>query len=265
MAIKPVGNYIFIKLPQWQSERVRKTPSGIFIPHLEEKTEHDSSTGEVVAIGDRCTICEVGDTVFFDYYSVNNALQNAGRDKTRHDHTKNSKAALPVYYIENSYSDDVPELPKGLYIVMPETRVTQNFEAKNHHEERVMGGNSLEIPVNLGVLCLIRNGELMCCNGYYLIARAYDEGELIDGVRVKQQGLIQSVILKDEEQKNKQYKILCAPQDGEYEVGDIIRCMPNVEIKVEGTFNYPQFPANTFYVESSLIIAKIEQEEPVAA
>lgn len=258
--IKPIGHNIIIRLPNYQLEGIRQTKSGLFIPALKDKIQHDSSSGEVIAVGDKCCMCQIKDIVFFDYYSVSIGLRNNGRDVTRADATKNESTGVPIWLIENSNVVDVPELPQGLFLCIPEQKIAQHIVAKNHEEERAMGKSEMEIPLHHGVICLIRNEEVIACNGYHLIKPAYDNGTFVDGRWIRQSGLIQQVILNKESESKKRYEILFSPADSEYQARDIVFTESNIEIPVEGCYNYPQFPENTFYVEKSLILGKVKQE-----
>jgi co-chaperonin GroES (HSP10) len=259
--IKPLNRNILIKLPDWANDRVRKTESGIYFAHLDDKIEHDASQGVVIAVGDKCDICQVNDTVFFDYYTVMTALQNCGRSKVRHQGTTETSTNVSVHYIENGMLDDCPELPKGIYIVMPENRIVQSIIAQDSAQEKLIGGSQVDIPIHLGVICLIRDGQPQSCNGYFLLQKAYTDGELIDGRIVKKSGLIHSVVLGKEANKNRKYKVLYAPIGSEFNQGDEVICSSDIEIKLEGKYNFPILPKDTFYCESELILAKVE--EPV--
>lgn len=250
---------MIIKLPDAQLSGVRETKSGLFVAALKDKLQHDFSCGEVIATGDNCSICQVGDIVFFDYYSVSLGLRNAGRDITRHDATKNTTTGVPIWLIENSNIVDVPELPHGLFLVMPENRLVHEIVAKSHLEEQTIGGSIMELPLHLGIICLIRNGEIVACNNYHLLKEAYGmDIKLIDGVNVRQTGLIQSVVLNKEQNKNRKYEVVCAPDNSPYKKGDIVFTESNIEIPIEGQYNYPQFADKTYYCEPALILWKEE-------
>jgi len=240
MPFKPIGSNILIRLPDYQQERVRKVGS-IYVALKERNMEHDTSTGTVIACGIKCKIIKEGDVVFFDSYAVTQGLQNSGRDKARHEVMTGVGCDVPVHYIQNDYIDDVPELPKGLYLIMPEKRIYQ--------EQSDISG-SHENTLHMGIICYIRNGELFACNGYHLINRAYEEE--------KKSGLLYVPQTAKKQESKKQYRILSAPSDSDLQQGDIVRCSDYVETPIQGEFNKSELPKDTFYVERQHIHALIE-------
>lgn len=241
--MRPTGNNILVKLPAEQKEGVRKLDSGIFIPALLGNFHNDFTFGEVVAIGEQCTNVLVGDTVFFNQMAMQQALQNSGLDRTRNQTLKDSANNIPVYYIEDK---------TGEYIAFPSEKVTiECSDISGTHYNTIF----------MSAICAIRNGEVICLNGFYLFKKAYDDGQLIDGIKAKvtASGLFLPM-LKDTDEKEKRYKCLFAPEEGVINAGDIFYSAPHTDIALEGIHNHAKFPVNTYYVEEHNILA-VENKE----
>lgn len=240
--MKPTGQNILIKLPDYQKQRERKV-GGIDIIHLEGELQHEATHGTVVAVGDDCEFIKVGDEVFFTYMCVTQGKQNMGRDKCANEETR---SYVPVYYLEE---------PDAHYLVMPYKKIVEILEDIS---------GTYENPLFTGVILLIRNGEVICCNDYYTMEAAYDNGEVIEGVRAKktESGLFIAK-LYDEPEKEKFYRITNAPANGLAQKGDIVYTVPHSDIPLEGYFNFPLLPKGTYYLEENQILL-VKEELKVA-
>ena len=239
--MKPTGANIMVKIPSEQKEGVRKLESGIYIPALLGNFHNDFTYGEVVAVGEFCTNVLVGDTVFYSQMSIQQALQNNGRDRTRNETIKDSPNNIPCYMYEDE---------QGEYLIFPSEKVSiECSDISGTHYNTIFQS----------VICAIRNGEVVCLNGHYLFNKAYDDGHLIDGIKGKTtpSGLILPQ-LKEADEKTKRFKCLYAPVDGVIKVGDIFFTAPHCDIKLEGDFNNPFFPVDTYYVEEHNILGTFE-------
>lgn len=241
--MKPIRRNIIVELPMWQKERERVTEGGIFIPHLEGNFEHNATHGKVVSVGNDCTLVKEGDEVFFSVLCIQQALQNAGRDKTRSHLYDGEGSIVPVIYFEQDGKD---------YISMPENKVS--FEMTDQ-------SGTWENVIFTGVILALRGKEIICMNGYHLVEDAYEKGEQVDvaGGKVNaistESGLL-LVKTMEEMEKRKHFRVLHAPMDSDTQTGDIIYCMPHVDIKLEGDFNYNMLPKGCYYVEGQHILAK---------
>jgi len=235
--MKPTLRNIIVKLPKWQRERLRETASGIQIPHLEGKFEHNASHGTVVATSDNCTIARTGDEVFFPNITIKQALQNSDLDPTVFE--KHGSGVPVHYHIEEGEH----------YLIMPEQRIYDVLIDTN--------GAEIQNTTFSGIILLIRNKEVVCCNGYHIMKQAHEDDEMVDGRRGKtlKSGIF-ALTTKDKEEKEKRYEVVYAPNDSEVEPSDIIYTMPHCDLPLEGEYNYPQLPAGSFYVESQFILAK---------
>lgn len=237
----PTGSNILIKLPDYYKTRERKMESGIYIPHMQGRFEHDITHGTVVALGDKVKDCQIGDEVFFSSLVVQSALQNMGNDPTRPDSKKDVGNTMPVYYLADE---------DGHYLFMPEERIyLLASDWSGEHEAEIHGG----------VICIVRNGEVICVNGYHIMKDAYEKPELIDGVLGKktQSGLIIAV-LHEEQEKNKRFDIMFAPAESELKPKDVVFTRPHCDIKLEGDFNYPMLPKGTYYVRKDDLLGVFE-------
>lgn len=214
--------------------------SGIYVPHLQGRFELDITHGTVLSVGDSVKMCKVGDEVFFSSLVIQSALQNMGNDPTQPDAKIRNGNTMPVYYLADE---------DGHYLFMPEDRkylFAEDWSGK--HEAEIHGG----------VICAVRDGDVICMNGYHIMKDAYDKPKLIEGVlgRVTESGLVVAV-LGEEEEKRKRFKVVFAPADSELVVGDEIVTRPHCDIKLEGDFNYPMFPVGSFYVRKDDILGKV--------
>lgn len=241
--MKPTLRNIIVKLPKWQRERLRETSTGLLIPHLEGKFQHNASHGTVVQVSDNCKIARIGDEVFFPNLTIKQALQNSDLDPTVYE---KHGSGVPVYYhIEDGEH----------YLIMPENRI---------YDELIdLNGTTIHNTTFSGVITLIRSGEIVCCNGYHLMEQAHEDEEIVDGVkgRTLKSGIF-AVITTEKEEKNKRYRITYAPEDSEVVVGDIVYTQPHCDLHLEGEYNYPQLPSGTFYVEQQFLLAVEARQTP---
>lgn len=233
MNLKPIGQNIIVKLPDYQKERERKT-NGIDIIHLEGQFQHEATHGTVVAVGDEVTEIQVGDEVFFTHMCIAQGKQNMGRDKCANEETR---SYVPVYYLEESDAH---------YLVMPYKKIVEILEDIS---------GVWENPLFSGVILLIRGNNVICCNNYYTMEAAYDNGEVVEGIRAKktESGLFIAK-LHAEPEKEKFYRITNAPENGSAQKGDIVYTVPHSDIPLEGYFNFPLLPKGTYYLEENQIL-----------
>lgn len=239
--VTPIGSNIKIKLPDFFKTRERKTESGIYVPHLEGKFEHDITHGTVTAVGDSVTMCKVGDEVFFSSLYIQAGLQNMGNDPTRPDAKKDTGSGVPVFYLADSDNH---------YLFMPEDRkYLLASDWSGEHEAEIHGG----------VICAVRDGQVICFNGYHIMKDGYEKPELVDGVltRKTESGIVIAV-LREEEEKNKRFIVMYSPEDSWVKPDDLIFTRPHCDIKLEGDFNYPMFPKGTYYVRKDDILCVID-------
>ncbi len=235
--IKPTGNNIMVRLPTDQKKRERKI-GNIYIPTLEGRFEHDFTFGEVVSVGELCTTVKVNDIAYYSQMSMQQALQNCGRDKTRNDTLKDTANNIPCYLYEEGDEE---------FLIFPASKVS--IECSD-----ISG--TFENIIFQSVICIIRDGKVVMLNDNYLINKDYDDGQLIDGIRAKrtQSGLYLPQ-LKEQNEKDKKYKVLHAPEKSVVDVGDTIFTQPHCDIPLEGEFNNPLFPKDTYYIQESNILA----------
>jgi co-chaperonin GroES (HSP10) len=245
MNITPTGQNILIKLPNYQKERERATGiganGGINIVHLEGEMQHESTHGTVMAVGPDCDFILPGDEVFFTYLCISQAKQNMGKDKCANGM---HGSGVPAFYFEEPDAD---------YVIMPYRKVVEVIEDIS---------GVWENPLFPGVILLIRSGEIICCNDYYTFEAAYDNGEIIGGVRAKTtaSGLLIAK-LQDEPEKEKYYRITNAPANRQAKQGDLVFTVPHSDIPLEGYFNFHMLPKGTFYMEENQILAIYEQQK----
>lgn len=240
----PTKGNILIKLPNFQKERIRQSESGIYIPHLEGRFEHDVTHGTVISLGEWVEHCQIGDEVFFSPLCIQAGQQNMGTDKTQTDTTKKRSNGVPVYYLADE---------EGHYLFMPEKRMfLMAYDTA--------GGQEQECDIHGGVICLIRDEELICLNSYHIMKDAYDAGEVKDGVRTKKVGIIDVVVFGEEDEKKKRFEITHAPADSTVKVGDTVFTRPHCDLKIEGDFNYNLLPKGSYYVIGSNILATVNLE-----
>ena len=249
---KPINRNILIRLPEWHKKKERKA-GRIIIPYLIGNLQHNCSHGTVVSVADDCEFVKVGDEVFFTINTVNEGLRNIGRDESVDEAWKRTGSSSPVHYIQESDND---------YLIMPEQRIYTEIEDTN--------GVVWENPSHAGVICLKRGEETIALNGYHLMTKGYYDGELVSlgngfgsAMVKKGSGLILGVE-KITSEKSKRYEVLFAPVDSEIKRGDVIYTMPHTDLPLEGEFNNPVFPKDTYYCEVQNINAVMKTTSAAA-